>query len=32
MLTEWREAASRHVPDFNSLLASGKESLGPAAG
>lgn len=32
MLTEWREAASRHVPDFNSLLTSGKESLGPAAG
>jgi hypothetical protein len=32
MLAEWREAASRHVPDFASLLASGKESLGPAAG
>jgi hypothetical protein len=32
MLTEWRETASRHVPDFNSLLTSGKESLGPAAG
>jgi hypothetical protein len=32
MLNEWRAAASRHVPDINSLLASGKESLGPAAG
>jgi len=32
MLTEWREAAARHVPDFASLLTAGRESLGPAAG
>jgi hypothetical protein len=31
-LTEWREAASRHMPDFASLMSAGKESLGPAAG
>jgi hypothetical protein len=32
MLTEWREAASRHVPDVKTLLAAGQDSLGPAAG
>src|SRR3954470_489799 len=32
MLTEWREAAARHVPDFASLLTAARESLGPAAG
>lgn len=32
MLTEWREAATRHVPDVGSLLTAGRESLGPAAG
>ncbi|HEX3149402.1 MAG TPA: hypothetical protein VHR66_15115 [Gemmataceae bacterium] len=32
MLTEWRESASRHFPDLNTLMASGKEALGPAAG
>jgi hypothetical protein len=32
MLTEWREAASRHVPDFKTLMAAGQDSLGPAAG
>ena len=32
MLTEWREAASRHLPDFKTLMAAGQDSLGPAAG
>src|SRR5262245_65033813 len=32
MLTEWREAAGRHLPDFKSLTAAGQDSLGPAAG
>jgi hypothetical protein len=32
MLTEWREAASRHMPDLKTLMDAGRESLGPAAG
>lgn len=32
MLTEWREAAARHLPDAKTMMAAGQESLGPAAG
>jgi hypothetical protein len=32
MLTEWREAAARHMPDMKTMMASGQDSLGPAAG
>jgi hypothetical protein len=32
MLTEWRAAALRHIPDTKDLLGSGEYALGPAAG
>jgi hypothetical protein len=31
MLTEWREAAWRHIPDTKDLMGAGEYALGPAA-
>lgn len=32
MLTEWRDAALRHIPDTKDLIGAGEYALGPAAG